>query len=199
MAGKNNKINRININEFIDYAIIARLKKIINKKRFLHSLSVAKISILLAEKFKVNLKKAAIAGLLHDCAKTMPHNLAKKYLKILKADDLKKENSAIWLPYIGYLYANDIFKIKNKEILNAIKYHTVGHKKMQKLAKIIYVADYFAHDRKFISNKILVNFLKKNISLDKLVLFVLKEKIYYLLRKQRKIHIEAIKLYNSLL
>ena len=39
--------------------------------------------------------------------------------------------------------------ITDPEILQAITYHTSGHEKMTMLDKVIYVADYIEHGRKF--------------------------------------------------
>jgi len=199
MVSKNNKIKRFNIHKIINEKIIKKLRKIIDKKRYIHSLNVAKSAVSLAYKFHINIKKAALAGILHDCAKTLPVSSAKKYLISLKVDDLIVENQAIWHAYTGYLYAKKIFKIKDKEILNAIKYHTVGSETMGKLAKIIYIADFIADGRKFVSLRKIKKLLKnKNISLNQIVILVLKEKLYYLLKKNKKIHIDSIKLYNKI-
>lgn len=200
MARKNYEIKEFNIYDFVDNKIINKLEKIIDKKRFLHSLSVAETSVLLANKFKVNIKKAALAGILHDCAKEMPVNKAKKYLKNLKADALTKETPTIWHAFTGYLYARKIFGIKNNEILNAIKYHTVGSEKMNKLAKIVYIADFITDRKKNISTKNTFKLLKiKDISLNKLLLYVIKQKVFYLLENNKKIHFDAIKLYNKII
>lgn len=191
MALKNYKIKRLYISDFVDKKIINKLKKVIEKKRFIHSLNVAKTSVFLAKKFKVNVKKAALAGLLHDCTKTLPADKAKRYINNLSVDDLTKETPSIWHAWTGYLYAKKIFGIKNKEILNAIKFHTVGSEKMTKLAKIVYIADFIAERKKYI--------LSKNISLNKLLLSVIKEKLYYLLKNNKKIHTNVIKIYNKII
>lgn len=197
MLFKNYKIKKFNIYDLVDSKIINKLQKIIGKQRFLHSLSVAETSVLLANKFQVDIKKAALAGILHDCAKEMPLNKAKKYLKNLKVDILTKKTPAIWHALIGYIYAKKSFGVKNNEILNAIKYHTVGSTKMSKLAKIVYIADFIADRKKYISSKNTFKLLKiQDMSLNKLLLYVLKEKIFYLLENNKKIHINAIKLYN---
>ncbi len=151
MVSKNNKIKGYDIKKIIDEKIIKKLKKIIDRKRYIHSLNVAKSAISLAHKFKINIKKAALAGLLHDCAKKLSNISSKKYLKILKADNIIIQNPQIWHAYTGCLYAKKVFRIKDNEILNAIKYHTVGCKRMGKLAKIIYVSDFIADGRKFVS------------------------------------------------
>jgi|DewCreStandDraft_4_1066084.scaffolds.fasta_scaffold08888_10 predicted HD superfamily hydrolase involved in NAD metabolism len=199
MVSQNNKINNFDIYQLIDKEIINKLKGIIDKKRFFHSLNVAKIAVILAYKFKVNKKKAALAGLLHDCAKTLSLNKSKKYLFDFE-DDILKDTPAIWHSYAGYFYAKKVFNVKDKKILNAIKYHTVGFPDMDKLAKIIYVADFIEFGRDYVQSKKISKLIRKrNLSLDNMVLLVLKEKLLYLLKNRKKIHINSIKLYNKLL
>ena len=49
-----------------------RLKKELDAARYAHTLGVEKTAREMAEKFGVDEEKAALAGLLHDCAKCMP-------------------------------------------------------------------------------------------------------------------------------
>ena len=46
-----------------------KLEKKLDKKRFEHSLGVSYTAASIAMQFHVDVEKAAIAGLLHDCAK----------------------------------------------------------------------------------------------------------------------------------
>lgn len=199
MVIQNNKINNFDIHQLIDKQIVNKLKVIIDTERFFHSLNVAKLAAILADKFKVNKKKAALAGILHDCAKKLSLNESKKYLYGFK-DDILKDTPAIWHSYAGYYYAKKVFKIKDKKILNAIKHHTVGAPEMDKLAKIIYVADFIEFGRDYVQSKKINKLIRKrNLSLNNMVLLVLKEKLLYLLKNRKKIHINAIKLYNKLI
>ena len=48
-----------------------KLKDSITKKRFIHSLNVMELAAELAAAHGIDQEKAAIAGLLHDCAKNI--------------------------------------------------------------------------------------------------------------------------------
>lgn len=104
--------------------IIEKLKTLISDKRLKHSIYVMKTSIELAKYYGVNLKKAKLAGLLHDCGK----------LKDRKVGNLEHAS-------LGCKLCVEQFDIVDKDIINAINFHTVGRENMTMLEKIVFVAD----------------------------------------------------------
>ncbi|WP_051688787.1 bis(5'-nucleosyl)-tetraphosphatase (symmetrical) YqeK [Butyrivibrio sp. AE2032] len=108
-------------------------------KRLLHTLNVGYLSAHLADVFGCDKNKALIAGALHDCAKELPLEeqsaLARKY-----SGDLFTEKKLLHSP-AGATFASEQFGIKDKEILDAICYHTTGKGGMSTLEKIVYLAD----------------------------------------------------------
>lgn len=108
-------------------------------KRLLHTLNVGYLSAHLAGLYGCSRDKALIAGALHDCAKELPiekqSELAKKY-----SGDLFTEKKILHSP-AGATFAREEFGIEDKEILDAICYHTTGRGDMTVLEKIVYLAD----------------------------------------------------------
>ena len=108
-------------------------------KRLLHTLNVGYLSAHYAGLYGCSKDKALIAGALHDCAKELPVEeqleLAKKY-----TGDLFTEKKIIHSP-AGATFAKEGFGIDDKEILDAICYHTTGRGNMSVLEKIVYLAD----------------------------------------------------------
>lgn len=108
-------------------------------KRLLHTLNVGYLSAHLADVFGCDKDKALIAGALHDCAKELPIEqqleLAKKY-----SGDLFTEKKLLHSP-AGATFAKEQLGIEDKEILDAICYHTTGKGDMSTLEKIVYLAD----------------------------------------------------------
>ena len=127
----------VNINKIDTY-----LKENLSKKRYEHSLLVAKEAKSLAKIYHVDEEKAYLAGLIHDIAKELSEEENTYWIKKGNlADDLKKENyKKIRHADIGALIAKEKYNLDN-DICNAIKYHTIGNKNMDTLAKIIYIAD----------------------------------------------------------
>ena len=77
-----------------------------------------------------------------DIAKELEEEKLKYWIKKyhLPEDLLKKENKNIIHADIGAVIAKEKYHV-NDNIYNAIKYHTIGNKNMNTLAKIIYLSD----------------------------------------------------------
>lgn len=83
------------------------------------------------------------------------------------------------------------------EVQNAIKYHTTGNVKMDKFAKIIYLADKIEENRSYDTVDYLRNLTKEDI--DKAILFVLDFTIEKSIKNSGPIHPDTISLRNFLL
>lgn len=118
-----------------------RLKDMLTPSRFAHSLGVRDTAIHLAKIHGANEKKAEIAGLLHDNAKNLDNIYDRCRDLEVDLDRYELENPALVHAKLGAETAKCEFYITDLEILNAIKYHTVGRGGMTLLEKIIFVAD----------------------------------------------------------
>ncbi len=138
-------------NKIYKNRILDKLRKILTPKRFEHSLGVMETGKELAQNYGCDVEKAKLAGLLHDCAKDI-----EKHQMLQLCDDFgivldeisKKESQLIHGP-VGAELARYTFGIQDEEILDAIRYHTVGKEDMTLLTKIIYVADCIEPGRSF--------------------------------------------------
>ena len=125
-----------------------RLKKELDAARYAHTLGVEKTAREMAEKFGVDEEKAALAGLLHDCAKCMPLSQMTKAAKNEKLDPVMKESKALMHAVAGAHVAQDVYDVHDPEVIGAIRWHTTGHANMTKLEKIVYLADMIEPNRK---------------------------------------------------
>ncbi|MDR0723576.1 MAG: bis(5'-nucleosyl)-tetraphosphatase (symmetrical) YqeK [Endomicrobium sp.] len=171
------------MNKNLEKQIFDYLYKHLSPSRFEHSYNVAMLAVELALKHKENTFKAQIAGLLHDCAKNMEQ---KEMIKILKKNkgtklflDMHKFSPKLLHSFASEVIAKKEFKIKNKDILNAIKNHTLGRPNMSNLEKIIFVADCGSEDRKFKEAKNICSVAKTN--LDKALLQALQVKMQFVI------------------
>ena len=134
--------------EFIN-DIKKELKKELTAKRYEHSLGVAYTAAALAMRYDVDVDRAELAGILHDCAKCykndeLEHLLKKAHIKL--ADD-ERATPQIWHAIYGPVLARKKYHIEDSEILSAIRWHTTGHADMSMLEKIIFIADYIEPNR----------------------------------------------------
>ncbi len=125
------------------------MKKIMDEKRYEHTLGVAYTSADLAACHGEDPEKALIAGLLHDNAKCMTNE---KRLSICKKHDLpvsefEKANPFLLHAKVGAFRAEDKYGITDQDILNAIRSHTTGRPGMSRLEKIVFIADYIEPGR----------------------------------------------------
>jgi len=115
------------------------VKNKMSKKRFEHSLSVAKTAQKIAIYANLNQQEAYISGLLHDICKELDRNYEKlimeRYFK-----DVIKLNRKIFHQYTGYYFVKEIMRCDNYAILDGILHHVNGTSK-QPLAMAVFVAD----------------------------------------------------------
>ncbi len=126
-----------------------KLKSMLKPERFLHSLGVRDTAVKMAEIFGADVKKAELAGLLHDNAKNMD-NLYERCADLeVELDDFEKQNIGIVHAKLGAETAKCEFGITDPEIIDVIRWHSVGRANMSLLEKIIFVADLAEPGRNF--------------------------------------------------
>jgi predicted HD superfamily hydrolase involved in NAD metabolism len=120
-----------------------RLKETLSEKRYNHSLGVKEAAVFLAEKFDLDKEKAQLAGLLHDCAKCCPNDELLKIIKerIPEVKECELANYKTLHAPVSAYFAKTEFNIEDKEILDAIRWHTLGRCGMSEFEKIIFLAD----------------------------------------------------------
>ena len=128
--------------------IKGELKKSLSPKRYNHSILVAEEAKSLAKHYHINEEKAYITGLIHDIAKelTEEENIYWIEKGKLSKNLENKENINIKHADIGAVIAKEKYNLDD-DICNAIKYHTIGNKNMDLLAKIIYIADKIGREK----------------------------------------------------
>jgi len=161
--------------------ILKNLKKQLSDKRFEHTMAVKDVATSLAAHYGVDIHSAAVAALLHDCAKNLTNEEIDKYCKKYKIRLTKAElsNTDVIHARLGAAIANDAYDITDREVLDAITYHTTGRANMGILEKIIYIADYIEPGRKKAANLARYRQLAYQ-SLDQTMYGILKDTLAYL-------------------
>ena len=126
-----------------------KLKTMLTPERFAHSLGVRDTAVCLAKHYKADEKKAGIAGLLHDNAKNMDKIYERCRDLEVELDEIERRNPALVHAKLGAETAKCEFGISDREIISAIRWHTIGRPDMSLLEKIIFVADLTEPSRKF--------------------------------------------------
>ena len=176
-----------------------KIKEMLPQKRYKHSLNVADCAVKLSEIYGCDKEKAYIAGIAHDCAKYLNKDEVKYYVDKYKIvlDEIEKDNLALSHSLIGSYIAKYEFGINDKDIINAIKYHTTGKEDMNLIEKIIYIADMIEPSRDFEGVDELRKVTLEN--LNKGVLMGINQTINFLIKKGNLIDLNTIKARNSLI
>ena len=165
----------------------SKLKKKLSAKRYAHSLRVAEWAQEMAVLCGFDPNSAYLAGLLHDCARenTPAGFLAKAKQNRIRLTAKYKNAPVLLHGLLGARAARQEFGIRNKDILNAIQNHTLGHARMSDLEKIIFIADYTEPARKFPAARAIRRQLLANKDLNKAALSKVKYMLKYA-KKRRK-------------
>ena len=182
--------------------ILENLKTDLNSERYEHSIGVAEMAKELAKKFGCNEEKAYLAGLLHDCAKCMDFELSKKIARehTPDLDETEKDNKkTIHAPVSAYV-AREKFGVTDKEILSAIRLHTIGKCGMSDFEKIIFIADKIEHRTREVEfREKIENVMTGDFALDKAMLKSFELTIESLVKRELPICFVTINVYNELL
>jgi len=122
----------------------AILESRLSPRRFTHTLGTIIEAEKLAQHYGADVEKARWAALLHDCAKEYSADKKRAACAAwgIILDEILYEDIDIAHSLLGAESAKRDYHIHDKEICQAIAYHTTGHKNMTLLDKIILLADF---------------------------------------------------------
>jgi len=175
------------------------LKKSLKPNRYIHSVNTMKVAISMAEYYGENKDVAAVAGLIHDCAKNLNDDETKKYCAAngIELNEIEKKQIFLMHGAVGAIIAKEKYGIKDKIILNAIKYHTTGCSKMNMMDKIIFLSDYIEPGRSHCE----VDEARSlaYVDFDKALVCAFDNVIKYVIQQNGLIHPFTIEARNSIL
>ena len=137
--------------EALAYIHEKKLYQPMSPERLHHGRCVAEAAEALSRKYGADADKARLAGLTHDCAKSMPFEiqeaLCARYGKPLRPEDLAA-------PPVCHAFAGEAYLalecgVTDPEVLGAVRWHTLGHAGMTLLEECVYVGDLISADRNY--------------------------------------------------
>ncbi len=185
-----------------------KLSKKLSVKRFDHTIGVSYTAAAMAMRYGVNVDKAAMAGLLHDCAKYMTDDeLIEKCTKYgIDCSETELKNGYLLHAKLGAYFSKEKYGIEDEEICSAVRYHTTGKPAMSVLEAIVFTADYIEPGRKVLPNFKLIRSMAF-VDLDEAVYLILQNTLSYLNeeKEDKQIHkeidrhsVEAYKYYKKI-
>ncbi len=179
--------------------ILKRMKRDLPPDRFRHVLGVEATMGFLAERWGYNEERAALTGLLHDCAKGMKLEEMQSYVAALgvQVDAMRMTSKALLHAPASAAMARAAYGVTDPEILQAVWYHNTGNSRMGKLDKLLFIADMIEPSRKPYP---WMDGLKAlaTTDLDKAVLEVTRIKIEHINQCGKPAHPETAAVYAAL-
>lgn len=164
------------------------VSKTLPTKRLIHTANVYLCALKWAKKLNLDQDSVKTACLLHDIAK---YQDASSY----KGFTLEKDMPApVVHAFLGAHIATEVLKINDKDIINAIKYHTSGRPNMSDLEKLVFVADMLEEGRDYEGVDKLRAIYEKDFSSS--FIECLKEETIHLKNKKAEIYRLTIDAYE---
>ncbi len=176
------------------------VKEKVKEKRFIHILGVVQMAEKLAKIYGADTEKVKIAALLHDICKEMNIDEMRKIFLENYKDEFPREdidNSQILHGPVAAYWIRKNLNINDEEILNAVKYHTVGNKDMGLIEKIVYIADAIELGRDYPSVQEIREKTFQN--LNEGIILEIEKKGKFLESMGKKSHINTIQMKKELL
>lgn len=135
-------------------AIRSALSGMLKPGRYRHTLCVAQRARRLARRSGLDEEKAALAGLLHDCGKSLTSGrmvslLRRRRTGVSAFAETARRSPGLLHAHASALLAEERFGVSDPEVLSAIRKHTLGDPSMSPLDLLLYVADASSADRVF--------------------------------------------------
>jgi nicotinate-nucleotide adenylyltransferase len=149
------------------------LRKTLTPARYIHSLAVAGLCRELCGRFGFDSGIGCFTGLGHDAARELPEKqlLAEAPKDGRPLEAYEKKSPLLLHGRVSALILEREFGVRNEEILEAVRCHTLGRPGLSLLGKILFVADYCEPNRTYIDAKF--RELCLVLPLDGMVIYIL--------------------------
>lgn len=156
-------------------------------ERYEHSVRVSETAALMCRLYGIDEQLGALAGIAHDICKEIPVD---EILSLVKQDGLPVEGIEKAKPNLLHGRAAAVkiqseFKIKDKNVIEAVANHTFGCPGLCDLGKILFVADKIEPGRPRSTDEYRERHFK--MTLNEITLAVIDENIEYLARKGKTV------------
>lgn len=183
------------------WELIARVERAVRTRvgggRFLHSRNTALLAWDLCRRFGLDPLGGYLAGISHDICKPLPEE---ELFALIRQDGqpvslLERKKPSLLHARAAAVLLQERFGIHNKEILEAVRLHTVAGVEMGPLAKVVYIADKIEISREEVNPAI--RELSRTAGLDRLFEAVLDDTVAYLRSRKLDISEGTLRLFEA--
>lgn len=141
----------------------------LSEKRYIHTLGVEKMSVMLSELCLPEKKfELSAAALLHDITKEESVQFQQQIFSLENAKDEEADvfdNAVLHSFTAPYIIKRDYPLFATEEILSAVEKHTVGDEDMSIFDEIIFLADFIEEGRKYQDSVLIRKYVFDNMKL----------------------------------
>lgn len=178
--------------------ILPKVKANLSNERYEHTLRVIQTAKKLAKIHGINVEKVELASALHDYAKCEDKLTLKQYIIDNNLDsDLLNYHHELWHGPVAAHFTEYTIGIRDKEVINAIKYHTTGRAHMGLVELTVFIADFIEPARQIPGIESVRHAARED--LNEAALLELKGTITHLVSKNATIYPGTIEAYNDLI
>ncbi len=175
------------------------MRKKLDTELYEHSLATAKTAAELAGRYGSKREKAYLAGLVHDFGKRLNQQqlLAAARQYNMQLDSITRGEARLLHAPVGAVLLSVELNIMDRELLNAVSYHTTGYGGMSMLAKVLYLADFIEPGRRY-DGVVQIRKLAES-NLEQALLAAVDMTICSVVARGMKLHPRSVAFRNSLL
>jgi len=179
----------------------AAVRETLSTERFIHSKNTALHASDMCRRLGLDPAAGYLAGIAHDFAKQLDN---KQILKIIKSakheiSAMEKDKPNLLHGKAAAVLLKERFRIHNKDVLEAITYHTSGSPDMGLLAKVIYIADKTESSRNIDYDlRKMCSTATREDELDNILYIVLEKTILKLKAKELVLFEDTLMLINKM-
>ncbi|MDR2543228.1 MAG: nicotinate (nicotinamide) nucleotide adenylyltransferase [Treponema sp.] len=201
-----NNLSGYDCTQTVIHRIEATVRASLSTERFLHSRNTALHASDLCRRFGLDPAAGYLAGIAHDMAKQFDNKHLTKIIKNagMKISILEKDKPSLLHGKAAAVLLRERFSVHNKDVLEAVAYHTSGSENMGALAKIVYIADKTESSRR-IEPALRELCMAKTLAgstqadLDEILFAVLEKTIFKLKAKKLVLSEDTLNLLNKMM
>lgn len=129
--------------------IVEYIERNMTENRKIHTYAVAEEAKKLSQRYGEDMEKAEFAALFHDLFRGVPENELNGYVRQLGLGSAYLNNANLAHSKIAAFIMERDYHIEDRDIINAVSFHTTGRADMSRLEKIIYLADAIEPNRTY--------------------------------------------------
>lgn len=118
--------------------------------RQVHVMGVEGMAVVLARRWDVDLDRTLLAALLHDLVKPLPPSELRERLDgcvVVAPTEDDRRFPAVWHGIVAAQEAADRYAVADREVLEAIAWHSTGAVRLGAIGLTLYVADFIEPSR----------------------------------------------------